>query len=59
MEMTETAQAWLVVAADGYRSVYLDQATAMRYAVRVHGLVYPLFHGRRRTDDKPETEGAK
>lgn len=55
----DKAQAWLVVGADGYRSVFLDRETACRYAVRVHGLVYPLFHGRRRSDDQPASEAAE
>lgn len=42
--------AWLVVAADGYRSVFLDRAAAERYAARVHGVVHPLFTGTRKED---------
>ena len=52
--MTDRAHAWLVVNADGNRSVFLDQATAERYAARVHGTVHALFFGRRRSDDAPE-----
>lgn len=52
--MSEKVQAWLVIAADGYRSVFLDRSTAERYAVRVHGLLYALFFGRRRTDDRAD-----
>ena len=50
--VSDKAQAWLVVGADRHRSVFLDQETAYRYAVRVHGLVYALFFGRRRSDDQ-------
>lgn len=50
----DKAQAWLVIAADGYRSVFLDRPTAERYAVRVHGVLCALFLGRRRTDDRLE-----
>lgn len=35
--MSSIPAAWLVVAADGYRAVFLDHATADRYAARVHG----------------------
>lgn len=55
--MADKAQAWLVVGADRHRSVFLDQETAYRYAVRVHGLVHALFFGRRREDDRPAGEG--
>lgn len=51
------AQAWLVVGSDGHRSVFIDQATAERYAARVHGTVHALFFGRRREDDRPAGEG--
>lgn len=34
--------AWLVVAADGFKAVFIDEASAMRYATHCHGLVYPL-----------------
>lgn len=37
-----TPEAWLVVAADGYRSVFLDRVRAEAWAVRCHGNVYPL-----------------
>ena len=54
--VADKAQAWLVVGTDRHRSVFLDQETAYRYAVRVHGLVYALFFGRRRSDDQPASE---
>lgn len=50
------AQAWLVIGSDGHKSVFIDQATAERYAVRVHGTVHALFFGRRRDDDRPADE---
>lgn len=50
------AQAWLVIGSDGHRSVFIDQATAERYAVRVRGTVHALFFGRRRDDDRPADE---
>lgn len=50
------AQAWLVIGSDGNRSVFIDQATAERYAVRVRGTVHALFFGRRRDDDRPADE---
>lgn len=51
------AQAWMVIGSDGHKSVFIDQATAERYAVRVHGTVHALFFGRRRDDDRPDDEG--
>lgn len=51
------AQAWLVIGNDGHKSVFIDQATAERYAVRVRGTVHALFFGRRRDDDRPDDEG--
>ena len=51
------AQAWLVIGNDGHKSVFIDQATAERYAVRVHGTVHALFFGRRRHDDPPPEQG--
>lgn len=39
------ARAWLVVAEDGFEAVFLDQAIAINYAARCHGLVYPLVIG--------------
>lgn len=35
-------RAWLVIAADGFEAVFIDQAAAMNYAARCHGRVYPL-----------------
>lgn len=52
----DRAQAWLVIGRDGHRSVFLDHATADRYAVRVRGTVHALFFGRRRDDDRPADE---
>lgn len=37
-----TAEAWLVVAADGFRAVFIDRAVAERYAARCHGTVHEL-----------------
>lgn len=51
------AQAWMVIGRDGHRSVFLDHATADRYAVRVHGTVQALFFGRCRHDDPPPEQG--
>lgn len=51
------ARAWLVVGDDGHEAVFKDQPTAERYAVRVRGIVYPLFLGRRREDDLPGDKG--
>jgi len=39
------AEAWLVIAADGFRAVFLDRAVADNYAVRCHGTVPPLVMG--------------
>jgi hypothetical protein len=36
------AEAWLVVAADGFKAVFIDRAAALNYAARCHGTVYPL-----------------
>jgi hypothetical protein len=38
-----TPKAWLVVAADGFESVFLDHARALQYAAHVHGTVSPLY----------------
>lgn len=54
--MMDRAQAWLVLYGDGDRSVFVDQATAERYAARVHGTVHALFFGRRRSDDAPDSD---
>ena len=35
--------AYLVIAADGARAVFIDHAAADLYAVRCHGTVHPLF----------------
>lgn len=35
-------EAYLVVAADGFRAVFLDKAVADKYAAQTHGIVYPL-----------------
>lgn len=46
------------VDADGnevFKAVFADRAIAERYAARVHGVVYPLFYGRR-AGDGPEGE---
>lgn len=37
-----TADAWLVIAPDGFRAVFLDHAVALNYAARCHGVVKPL-----------------
>ena len=37
-----TPAAWLVIAADGFRAVFLDRAQAERYAVRCRGVVRAL-----------------
>lgn len=43
--------AWLVVDAQGHRSVFLDRAAAERYAARVcGGVLHPLFTGTRKDD---------
>ena len=40
----DTAPAvWLVVAADGFRAVFLIETRAVQYAVACHGVVWPLF----------------
>lgn len=36
------AEAWLVVARDGFRAVFIDEAQAMNYAVRCHGVAHPM-----------------
>lgn len=35
-------EAWLVVAADGFRAVFIDRAVAEKYAASTHGTVHPL-----------------
>jgi len=35
-------KAWLVIAEDGFEAVFIDQATALNYATRCHGIIYPL-----------------
>jgi len=37
--------AYLVIAADGFRAVFLERAVADNYAVRCHGTVHPLVMG--------------
>lgn len=37
-----TAEAWLVIAADGFRSVFLDRPRAEQWAAACHGTVHPL-----------------
>lgn len=37
------AAAWLVIAADGFRALFLDQARAESYAATTHGTVHPLY----------------
>lgn len=34
--------AWLVIAHDGFKAVFIDRTQALNYAVRCHGTVYPL-----------------
>lgn len=34
--------AWLVIARDGFRAVFIDRAQADRYAAVTHGVVVPL-----------------
>lgn len=48
--MSALPAAWLVIAADGYRAVFLERATAERYAARVHGTVQALYAGTRKED---------
>lgn len=36
------ADAWLVIAADGFRAVFLEHAVALNYAARCHGTVHAL-----------------
>lgn len=38
-------EAWLVIAKDGFRSVFLDKARADKYAAACHGTVHPLYLG--------------
>jgi hypothetical protein len=55
---------WLVIAADGFRSVSKDQASATMWAARCHGVVdalYTLEHARaviaaetRNTPERPD-----
>lgn len=35
--------AWLVIAADGFRALFLNQGRANQYAVNCHGVVHPLY----------------
>ena len=35
-------KAWLVIAADGFESVFLQRARAEQYAVNCRGTVWPL-----------------
>lgn len=35
-------EAWLVIASDGFRAVFIDRAVAERYAVQTHGTVHAL-----------------
>jgi len=35
-------RAWLVIAADGFEAVFIDQAAAINYAARCHGTVHAL-----------------
>ncbi|MDE2452741.1 MAG: hypothetical protein KGL43_04040 [Burkholderiales bacterium] len=39
---TVLREAWLVIAADGFKVVFIDRARAVAYASRCHGIVYPL-----------------
>lgn len=50
MNSSASPVAWLVIAADGYRAVFLDHAAADRYALRVHGTVHPLYTLDRKED---------
>lgn len=34
--------AWACVAADGFVAVFIDRASAERYAMHTHGIVVPL-----------------
>lgn len=34
--------AWLVIAADGFRAVFITRPQAEKYAVATHGIVVPL-----------------
>ena len=34
--------AWLVIARDGFRAVFIDEAQALNYAARCHGTVHAL-----------------
>lgn len=34
--------AWLVIAGDGYRAVFIDHAAAEKYAANTHGTLHPL-----------------
>ena len=36
-------EAWLVIAADGFKAVFIDRPAADNYAVRCHGTVHPLY----------------
>lgn len=35
-------EAWLVVARDGFKAVFIDHGQALNYAARCHGVVYPM-----------------
>jgi hypothetical protein len=35
-------EAYLVIASDGFRAVFIDKAVADKYAAATHGIVYPL-----------------
>ena len=35
-------EAWLVVAADGFRAVFIDRAVAEKYAANTRGVIVPL-----------------
>jgi hypothetical protein len=34
--------AWCVITSEGFRAVFIDRATAERYAAANHGIVVPL-----------------
>lgn len=34
--------AWLVITREGWRAVFIDRATAEKYAANTHGIVVPL-----------------
>lgn len=40
--MTPGPWAWAVVTSDGFVAVFIDRASAERYAANTHGVVVPL-----------------